>query len=136
MKVFQEVLEETKYHVKIGNQVTAKYYCNTPTTPLYGTGQGSGNSPFTWKLISSELVHLYSQLAKGVTYQDPDNLIQSKMFMTAYVNNVNAHLSHTNSTNIQDVKRILNKIHLFGKSFSMLQEESYLQQNEMFILHQ
>ena len=104
LQVFKEVLEETKYNVKIGSQVTDKYYCNTSTTPLYGTGQGSGNSPFIWTLISSELIHLYSQLAKGVTYQDPDNLIQSNMFMTAYVDDVNAHLSHNNNTSMQEVQ--------------------------------
>ena len=104
LQVFKEILEETKYHVKIVSHVTAKYYCTTLTTSLNGTIQGSGNSPFIWTLISSELIQLYSQLARGVTYQDPENVVQSKKFMTAYVDNVNAHLSHNNNTSMKDVQ--------------------------------
>jgi hypothetical protein len=57
--------------VTIGNKVTKQTYGNTKKTKLYGTGQGSRNSPFIWTLLSSEMIKIFDKYAKGAEYKDP-----------------------------------------------------------------
>ena len=58
-----------KYYVTItGSQQDWKYY-NTSNHPIYGTGQGSGNSPHIWTMMSSILLHILNAEAEGAAYE-------------------------------------------------------------------
>ena len=58
--------------------------------PTYGTGQGSGNSPHIWTMISSILLNLHNAEAEGAEHPSQDGL-KRKITSTAYVDNVNTH---------------------------------------------
>jgi hypothetical protein len=41
-------LEQAQYKLRTELGLSDTYYSHTPEAPIYGTGQGSGNSPMTW----------------------------------------------------------------------------------------
>jgi hypothetical protein len=65
--VHATMLEETKYKLKTSMGVSDEFYKNCQAFPIYGTGQGSGNSPVIWCIVSSvlfSLMHIFVRLTK------------------------------------------------------------------------
>ena len=46
--IHAKTLEETKYKLKTSLGISNDFYPNCQAFPIYGTGQGSGNSPAIW----------------------------------------------------------------------------------------
>ena len=53
--------------------------------PIYGSGQGAGNSPGIWCCISSDLFKCYESKAHGASFYSPDLKIHCKVFMIGFV---------------------------------------------------
>jgi Reverse transcriptase (RNA-dependent DNA polymerase) len=84
------LIKNMKYHVTIpGSQKEWKYF-NTMAQPIYGTGQGSGNSPHIWTMLSSILLSMHNAEAEGASYTNQVGQ-QRKVTSTAYVDDVNTH---------------------------------------------
>jgi hypothetical protein len=58
-------LQECKYKLKTLLGVSDEYYKHCRIFPIYGTGQGSGNSPTIWCIISSVLFDCHASQAHG-----------------------------------------------------------------------
>ena len=90
-----------KYYVTItGSQQDWKYF-NTANHPKYGTGQGSGNSPHIWTMMSSILLHILNAEAEGAAYDLPDST-KRKAISTAYVDDVNTQ-QNTNTEGSEEL---------------------------------
>jgi hypothetical protein len=77
-----------EYHVLIpGSRKEWKYF-NTMNNPVYGNGQGSGNSPHIWTMLSSVLLQTLNNKVNGTIYQ-MNTGIGRRVSSTAYVNDVN-----------------------------------------------
>ncbi len=88
-------LAEAKYYLKTKLGISDEYAEHTQECPWFGTGQGSGNSPFYWLLISSTLYDLYcSKTTGGATYMTPNKQLQIQIHLLGFVDDVN------NRTNI------------------------------------
>ena len=99
------LLKNMKYHVTItGSQQEWKFY-NTSNHPIYGTGQGSGNSPHIWTMMSSILLHILNTEAEGAVYDLPDGT-KRKAISTAYVDDVNTH----HNTNMEGSEELYNSM--------------------------
>jgi hypothetical protein len=55
------------YHLKTKHGTTTTYYSHSTNTPIYGNGQGAGDSPSQWCQQSTMLFDLYSGLNDGAT---------------------------------------------------------------------
>jgi hypothetical protein len=55
-------LEQAKYHLKTKHGTTSSSYSHSKETPIYGNGQGAGDSPSQWCQQSTILFDLYSEL--------------------------------------------------------------------------
>jgi hypothetical protein len=53
--------------------------------PIYGTGQGPGNSPMIWCFISSMLFDIHQEHALGASYASPDGSTTIRLFMIGFV---------------------------------------------------
>jgi hypothetical protein len=62
--VHEETLQEAKFRLKTEMGVTKEFYQHCKAYLIYGTGQGSGNSPMIWVFISSVLFKCHAQYAK------------------------------------------------------------------------
>jgi hypothetical protein len=83
-------LQRAKYRLKTDLGLSESYYSHAPQEwPIYGTGQGSGNSPAIWCFLSSTLFDAYETRAIGATYERPDRSSTTRIHMIGYVDDSN-----------------------------------------------
>jgi hypothetical protein len=66
-----------------------EHYSHSEDQPIYGTGQGSGNSPMIWCFLSSALFDCYDNQAHGASYATPDKRYGMQLHMVGYVDDSN-----------------------------------------------
>ena len=86
-------LEQAKYYSRTKLGISKEYAEHTQECPWFGTGQGSGNSPFHWLLISSTLYDLCCSRMEGTsggaTYVSPDKSLSTTIHLLGFVDDVN-----------------------------------------------
>ena len=65
-------LEQADYRIRTELGVAKEGYTHSTEHPIYGTGQGSGNSPMIWCFLSSVLFNIYDSLCHKAQYCHPD----------------------------------------------------------------
>ena len=78
-------LQEARYKLKTEWGVSDEDYQHTTMFPLYGTGQGSGNSPMIWCIISSVLFTCHSEKAHGAIFESPDRTQSIHLSIVGFV---------------------------------------------------
>ena len=82
-------LEYADYRIRTELGVSETGYTHSPEFPIYGTGQGSGNSPMIWCFLSSVLFDCYDDLAYAATYCNPDKTQPMELGMVGFVDDSN-----------------------------------------------
>jgi exonuclease III len=103
-------LEEAKYKLKTMLGVTDSFYQHCELFPIYGTGQGSGNSPTIWLVISSTLFDAFETKAHGASYSSPDGTTRIDLFMIGFVDD-SAGQTHQTSPPLAPNKLAAQMIH-------------------------
>jgi hypothetical protein len=106
--VHSTTLEEAKYLLKTKLGVSEDFYQHCKSFPLYGTGQGSGNSPAIWCIISSVLFDLYEHHAKGAYFQSPNGKHSVSIFMIGFVDDTSSSINDFLSIEIQSPEHYVN----------------------------
>lgn len=75
-------LLHAKYLLKTKLGVSENFYAHTSLTPVFGSGQGAGNSPGIWCAISSVLFETYEAKSNGAEFLSPHCKTKMKLFMT------------------------------------------------------
>ena len=83
--VMARTLKEARYKLKTTLGISELDYTHTSIFPIYGTGQGSGNSPAIWCIVSSVLFDCHEERAHGATFESPDRKQHIKIFMIGFV---------------------------------------------------
>ena len=83
-------LKATRYYLRTPRGVSSTYYSHDADFPIYGTGQGSGNSPVLWLLLSASLFDIHTSQAFGATLKDPTGLTTIRLSITGFVDDTNA----------------------------------------------
>jgi hypothetical protein len=78
-------LAQAKYVLKTKLDISETFYQHSEFFPIYGSGQGAGNSPGLWGCISSVLFKCYEEKAHGAYFESPDGSIKVKVFMIGFV---------------------------------------------------
>ena len=78
-------LKSAQYLLKTQLGISFTSYSHSKLFPIYGSGQGSGNSPGLWCAISSILFNMYKQQACGASFYSPDQTIAVKLYMIGFV---------------------------------------------------
>jgi hypothetical protein len=113
-----KTLTNTKYRVKIIGGNKTFVFSNSSKTPIYGTGQGSGNSPIIWLFISDTIAQIMEISAIGALYATDDSKKILNLKMTTYVDDVNTH--HTNTDEPNNIE--YNMRHDYNKWKSLLKD--------------
>ena len=82
-------LAEAKYHLKTQMGMSDECYKHCKFHPIYGTGQGSGNSPVLWLVVSSVLFDIHKQKANGAIFETMDGLESIILYMIGFVDDSN-----------------------------------------------
>ena len=78
-------LEQAQYLLKTQLGVSSSHYSHTELAPIYGCGQGAGNSPALWCAISSILFDAYEQGANGADFYSPNLKHHVKIHVIGFV---------------------------------------------------
>ncbi len=84
-----KTLEQAEYRIRTELGVSDTGYTHSQEYPIYGTGQGSGNSPMIWCFLSSVLFDCYDDLAYSATYCNPDRSHPIELGMVGFVDDSN-----------------------------------------------
>lgn len=87
--VHARFLAEAKYLLKTKLGISDDFFSHCQLAPIYGTGQGSANSPIIWVLISSRLFQAHASIAHGATFISPDRGESIQICMIGFVDDSN-----------------------------------------------
>ena len=96
-------LSTAEYRVRTELGLAPTGYTHTDSAPIYGTGQGSANSPAIWCFLSSALFDSYDQVSTPAQYYTPSMEPTATLGMIGYVDDCNGqtnafHLDGSQST--------------------------------------
>jgi exonuclease III len=84
-----KTLEHALYKLKTELGISETGYQHCTAYPIFGTGQGSGNSPIIWCFVSSILFDCYQERSNGAYYESPDKMIKLRLSMVGFVDDSN-----------------------------------------------
>ena len=82
-------LRDAEFRVRTELGLAAQSYSHTAESPIYGTGQGSANSPAIWCFLSSILFDCYDTKATQAQYRDSDGNNEVILGMIGFVDDCN-----------------------------------------------
>ncbi|KAI2496054.1 hypothetical protein MHU86_18475 [Fragilaria crotonensis] len=82
-------LQHAEYRVRTELGLSTSGYRHSPTHPIYGTAQGSANSPAIWCFLSSTLFDCYDSLAQKAHYYDTEGTTTVELGMVGFVDDCN-----------------------------------------------
>ena len=101
-------LEQATYLVRTELGLSPTGYNHSEDEPIYGTGQGSSNSPAIWLFVSSALLDAYEEWAESAKYSTPTADCSVDVNMVGFVDDNtgqnNDFSGEPNRTNIDAIK--------------------------------
>jgi exonuclease III len=88
-----QTLQRARYHIKTELGLSETSYSHSQEIPIYGTGQGSGNSPMIWCFLSSLLYDCYDLQAHPALYCNPDWTNPCQVSMVGFVDDSNGQVN-------------------------------------------
>ena len=88
-KMNAKTLQAAKYKVRTEMGISSSCYSHSPDNPVYGTGQGAGNSSNIWGFKSSVLYDTYDTVATPATYMNPDKSNETSVSIIGFVDDNN-----------------------------------------------
>ena len=84
-----KTLRQAKYYLKTKFGLSDEHAQHTKQMPWFGTGQGSGNSPMYWLLISSTMYDVFQQKSTGgALFESPDKTMSVRLYQSGFVDDV------------------------------------------------
>jgi hypothetical protein len=89
VRTHAETLQSARYYLKTKQGISTGYYTHSVETPIYGNGQGAGDSPSQWSQESALLFDLYAEAAKGACMSYRNGMVAEKIPLTAFADDTN-----------------------------------------------
>ena len=106
-----ETLKQAKYYLKTKFGISSECVEHTRQCPWFGTGQGSGNSPFYWLFISSTLYDLHcAKSTGGAEYVSWDKKHSMKLHLLGFVDDVNNRTSGPFGVDVEGLDAVLKQL--------------------------
>ncbi|KAI2502879.1 hypothetical protein MHU86_11548 [Fragilaria crotonensis] len=87
-------LEKAEFRVRTELGLAPSGYSHSLDMPIYGTGQGSANSPAIWCFLSSCLMDAYDTKATPAVYYAPDESTSVSLGLVAFVDDCNGQANN------------------------------------------
>jgi hypothetical protein len=97
VKMHASTLKKAQYHLKTQHRISDEYYSNA-TTPVYGNGQGAGDSPSQWSQESAMLFQLYEEMTTNAKMCDRFGETMTTLPIAAFADDTNL-LGNKNKNN-------------------------------------
>ena len=83
------LLAEAKYHLKTISGISARYHTHSEEHPVYGNGQGAGDSPNQWNQTSSIILQLFFAMAHRAILESPFRDLKVEQATDAFIDDAN-----------------------------------------------
>jgi len=83
--IHASTLQQARFHLRTLSGISEQFYTHSIEFPVYGSGQGSGNSPGIWLFISSTLCDIHNKHSHGATFTNPDGTESVTISMVGFV---------------------------------------------------
>ncbi len=87
-------LEQANFRVRTDLGVSETGYTHSDEHPVYGTGQGSGNSPQIYCFLSSVMFDCYEEINHPAAYCSPDHADAVQISMIGFVDSSNGQTNN------------------------------------------
>ena len=91
--VHANTLAEVKYLLKTQLGISDATYQHCKIFPIYGTGQGSTNSPAIWVIVCSALFDAHESAGHGALYETPDRTVSLRINMVGFVDDTSGSVN-------------------------------------------
>ena len=88
-KLNTDTLEKAEFRIRTELGLATTGYRHDASFPIYGTGQGSANSPGIWCMLSSALLDGYDEVAAPASYKGIENDTEVSVGMVSFVDDCN-----------------------------------------------
>ena len=88
-KMNSATLEHAEYRIRTNMGLAKTGYRHSVSHPIYGTGQGSANSPAIWCFLSSALFDGYDSVATQATYSSANGEVHQRLGLIGFVDDCN-----------------------------------------------
>jgi hypothetical protein len=103
-------LQSAKYHVRTELGLSETSFSHSPESPIYGTGQGSGNSSMLWLFLCCILFDIYDKKCTPARYMHPDHSNQTKVSLIGFVDDNNGQANKfKDSQTWENLQRLLQR---------------------------
>jgi hypothetical protein len=82
--VHATMLEEARFHLRTKLGYSKSSYSHHVEFPIFGSGQGSGDSPSIWLFISSTWCDVHQQISYGARFVSPNGDEEVKTTMVGF----------------------------------------------------
>jgi hypothetical protein len=106
-KMNATTLQQAEYKIRTEMGLSPSGYSHERAHPVYGTGQGSANSPAIWCFLSSLLFDCYEQRAHPASYSTPTGDKPISLGMIGFVDECNGQ---TNSFHTDEATDTVGKL--------------------------
>ena len=86
-------IRQMQFHVKTALGISMEHYEDTETSPLHGSGQGSGSSAPLWLFISSIIMDCFEDIAHGMEMTNMDTTERLKQWIDGFVDDTSIFTS-------------------------------------------
>jgi hypothetical protein len=97
-----KTLQQAEYRIRTDSGVATTGYQHSVEWPIYGTGQGSGNSPMIWCFLLSVLFDCYKDLSFSAQYCRPDRSEHFSIGMIGFVDDSDGQTNQFMEDEIND----------------------------------
>ena len=82
-------LKEVRHYLKLMLNVSEESYRHSIITPVYGTGQGSSNSPYLWLFVNDIIFKLQRKYTHDAYYIDPLGQHHLFIYVLGFMDDIN-----------------------------------------------
>ncbi len=100
-------LQKMKYKIRTEMGLTDTGYRHSAEFPIYGTGQGSANSPAIWCMLSSVLFDCYEEHASLAEYSDMTKSNTVKLGLIGFVDDCNGQTNWLDDEPYKSIPKLL-----------------------------
>ena len=103
-------LQHARYFLCTAINESSNYWTHSPTTPIYGTGQGSGISPGICCVTFSDLFDVHTTISNGSTYISPVSNTKTTIHNIGYVDDTTTTINDHHLPCPYDIDQLSNMI--------------------------
>ena len=96
VRTHARVITQAKFHIKSLLGISDLFYTHSEDSPVYGTGQGTGDSSNQWGMLSSIILRIMHERANSAHFEAPDKSETEDVSNTAFVDDTSGYQNEYN----------------------------------------